>query len=396
MRIQVLSEDLVLVEELRKVESFNVSTIRSVEEINGDVLIISDRMVDHNDLHLYLNDNNRLVFFLVSNRLENDLTKQIKAVCDSLNVIMIQPRLATKQIVQEVVNVIFPQTSSDASKVISIFSSVSNIGTTSTTLSIGRALARYAPINVAVISLNAWDDGSDSIRDFKGSYLNEMKTQLANETFEPQYKGNFNEDPFIKAFHTIKRPDSEGAVYFLAGNRNIKLERMYTVEEVNYLIELAKERFDIVLLDSGSHFDNALIYQSLKHSDMKLLIINQQRKAIKKFNEIYNSILFPLGIEKSHLLLVINSLREDPGYPTAKELYQELSISHLSSIPFMDYIGIQSEAIGTLLYDYQNDEYNDSIERIARAVAFRSGISLNFREGDTKGQKKGWLSFIKG
>lgn len=292
MKVQLLSDDINLFHALERVDEFQVENVDSIDLSTADVFVVSDRLIHHNDLYNFLNKHNRVVFYLVSNQLDPQLLKQIRTICDSLNIHVVQPRLTEEQITITIYETIYPESKGNKTNVVAVLSTIPNVGVTSSTLSIAAAIQSMTNAKIGVIGNNAWDDGIDQIDNYKGKYLDEIKTQLSNRMFD--------KDSFLTAFHK----DDKMPFYYLAGNKNSKIERLFTVEEIDYLIELAKDTFDLVLVDAGSHFDNANVIQSLHHADLKLLIMNQQRKSIKKFNQIYNHILQPLGYSRNEFLLV--------------------------------------------------------------------------------------------
>lgn len=368
MIIDVLLEDAKLVHELDQIEIFQVNKINPSQSTQGEVLIISDRMVHHNELYTYSNRNHLKKYYLVSNSYDDQLHKQIKTICDSLNIRMLPPRLTIDQIISDIYEELFPSEEDSSSNIVTMISSIPNVGLTSTTLSLATAIGSLTDAKVGVLGLDAWDDGVDQISQYKGKYLNEIKTQLTNKLLDT--------DSFLELFHK----DEKAPFYYLAGNRNTKMERLFTIEEMDYLISLAKRTFDLVILDAGSHWDNANIIQSLKHADLKLIIMNQQRKSIKKFDLIDQHILLPLGYKRSEFLLVINGYNSDPSLLNEKDIHSELNIPYLTYTPHLDFLGIHSEMTQKILYHYHNEEYNHSINHISRGIISRTNLVMKQEE----------------
>lgn len=299
MRINVLADDELLKIKLKESGLFEeVNSIQSLEKCPYGYLLLSDRYLPYQELATFTLRGFEKVFYMLTNSYEPNLEKNVKAICDSREIILIPPKLVREQIISLIDKTIHPS-QDRSSNVFAFYSVLSNVGTTSTCLSVGMTLKEHTHAKVGVLLLNAWDDGTDQI-DYKGTYLDEIKPKLTGQLFQ-------NNNEFLSAFHMIERD----ALYILGGNRNTRMERLYTEEEISYLINKAKEVFDIVLIDCGSHFDNAIMVQSLMESDFRFLVINQQPKAIKKFNYVFNDILYPIGYKVSDFLMIINQYQDE-------------------------------------------------------------------------------------
>lgn len=292
--------------------------------------------------------------------------KIIKPFCDGHGFQMLSSELLDEQIA-EVINESITPDEIEKKKVYSFFSSVSNIGTTSTAFSVAKSLAANTDMRVGVLVLNAWDSGED-YQNYSGRYLDELKGALLNQIYE--------ED---KAFLNIFHEEQKDTLYYLLGNRNTKLERLYTKEEVAYLINRSKRIFDAVLIDAGSHFDNANMLQSLYSSDYRFLVMNQQLKARRKWKEIFQDILKPIGFENTDFMLVINDFKNENMMTKAKELNQVLQIPLLTTIRHTKH-GYLSEIEKKTLYEYDDTHYKESIDIICRTITGNLGFKFGSKE----------------
>ncbi|MGE2624908.1 hypothetical protein ACQH8C_27590, partial [Escherichia coli] len=68
-------------------------------------------------------------------------------------------------------------------------------GTTSTCLSVGKALSQHTNAKVGILLLNAWDSGTDQLN-FKGSYMDQVKSKLASKTIS-------SDQEFLSQFHMV-------------------------------------------------------------------------------------------------------------------------------------------------------------------------------------------------
>jgi len=344
MILNIMANDDQLYEELKEQHLFDdIKSVFNMDELTDDCIIISDEFLPYKDLQdLKLNEN-QTAFYMIQSQYGQRLEKSIKILCDSKGIILIPPRLTVNQIVQ-IIRKNFNESLFEKSNVVAFLSTVSNIGTTSTCLSVARSLEENTKAKVGVLLLNAWDHGTYQLS-YKGEYLDDLKVKLHNQVIN-------SKEEFLSYFHMEK----ENQLYFLGGNRYTKIERLYTKEEINYLINLSKKYFDVVLLDLGSHFDNALMVQGLHESDMRFLIVNQQPKTINRFNLVYDEILYPLNYKKEDFLTVINQFKDKAQLSTPKSIANELDMLNITTIYEVDEPLI-SEIETKTLYDLQDSVY---------------------------------------
>lgn len=263
-------------------------------------------------------------------------------------------------------------------RVATFFSAGGNVGNTNTVYSVALALSKLSDVKVGVLSLNAWDDGSDYLPAAK-DFLDTLKPRLAGKKLED------NED-FIGRFVTIK-PNS---LYILAGNRNSRLVRDFSIEEVAYLIDRSKEVFDVVLIDAGGHLDNALSAQAVFSAEHCFALITQQPKVLKRYRQMDEDILTPLLLEKKNIRYLLNKYQDKSYLLDAKQVAKELEINDIHTIPFTE-DGIISELENRFLYSYTNPKYQQSIEQLAKDIGKDMAITMK----EVAPVKKGIFSFGK-
>lgn len=263
-------------------------------------------------------------------------------------------------------------------KVISFLSAAGNIGTTSTAFSIAQSLSKQTDARIGVLCLNPWDDSTDYIES-PSAFLDSIKSRLAGKMLG-------DDAELIERFTEI----SPNSLYILAGNRNRRLERQYSTEEIDYLIDRAKDIFDLVLIDAGSHMDNPLSAQAVYVSDTHYVVINQQPKVLKRFRQQHDDILYPLSIEKNNMHFLLNMYQEKNYKLTDKQIAKELDIDSIFPLPLVE-DAIVSELENKVLYSYNNAKYQASIDTVAKQIAETAHINLK----ETVGGKKGFLAFRK-
>lgn len=383
MKLDFYSDQEKLLHEL-SLKGIEAKEVKSVKEVSSSTLLIGQEKLTYSDLQVAMGQGYKNILYVLTENQTHDIERGIKAVCDSLGVIMIPSQITESQKVDRITEVINPTKGNKASNVFTFLSVLPNIGTTSTVLSIAKALNAHTDARVGVLGLNLWDDGTDQL-DYKGMSLDQIKGKLQNNLFSVSDEKSSYE--FLSSFHM----EEKERLYILGGNRNTKMQRLFTTDEVSTLINLSKKVFDVVLIDAGSQFDNAGMVQSLAESDMKFLVLNQQRKAIKKYQEVHDHILYPLGYKPSDFLMIVNQYKEHVLLSSPKDINKEIDVPLLTTIEYMKEASA-SEVSQKVLYDYDEPAYNESINALLRSITSHLQISLK----EDSGKRKGWLRRLTG
>lgn len=362
MNLNILSTDELLIKQIKESNLFDkIIGIQNPEKATEDYLFISE--FPYKELKEYDFSNIKKVFYRSSESFDPSLEVAIKAICDSRDIVFIPSRLVNQQIIELIEKTINPLNKRN-SNVFTFFSTIGNVGTTSTCLSVGSTLSQHTNAKIGVLLLNSWDDGTDQILDYKGSYLDEIKAKLNSQLIQSEHE-------LLSLFHMVNRD----SFYILGGNKNTRMERLFTKEEINYLIQKSKEVFDIVLIDGGCHFDNAVMVQSLAESDLRFLVINQQAKAIKKYKYVYKDVLYPLGYKNSDFLMVINQYEDESFLPTSKSINKDIDVPMITTIEKNEF-GLISEQEQKFLFDYDDPLYQESINLIAKSISTKMDIEF--------------------
>jgi len=381
MKMQILSKKENFLNTISEESLFEtVQHINSFSDANADVLVIDDTHIPYSELSSFDFSSIEHVFYVLQTSYHTGFEKTVKAICDSRDICMIPPRLTEIQIKEFILKCIEPE-KQVVKNVVCFFSSISNVGTTSTCFSVAKAISRFSKAKVGVLNCNAWDSGTEFMN-YKGKYLDEIKNRLSGRLID-------SESEFLSFFQMIE----EDSLYILAGNRNTKMERLFKKEEIHYLIQKAKETFDIVLIDAGSHFDNANMVQSLTESDLRFFVNDQQPKAIRKFNQFFSDLLYPLGYKRDDFLMILNKFEDKSHYPSAKEIHSELTIPVITTI-LQSNNGLLSEIESKFLYEYEDIAYQESIHLIAKSVCSR--VNYDFMPNGSEKKKKKFFGMVVG
>ena len=261
--------------------------------------------------------------------------------------------------------------------VYTFFSSIGNVGTTTTVLSIADALAKATKVNVGVLNLNAFDDGTDFYNPPTVS-LDQLKPKLTGKMFS-------NENDLLSKF-VVPSPN----LYILPGNQQRRMERDYSIDEVEYLIERAQDIFDIVLIDAGNHFDNALSNGAMVMTNAVYFIANQQPKAIKRFQQLYDEIIKEIPIPKDDIQLIISNYQDRAYLPTDTDISKQLNLPLLSTLIHVPN-GWVSEIENNWKLLSEHHRYRESIYQIVEEIAASASIEIK----ETPQKKRGFFKLKK-
>lgn len=233
------------------------------------------------------------------------------------------------------------------SKVISFFSPISNIGTTTTVLSVAAAIVQNSNMNVAVLSFNPFDDGIDFIQK-PGPTLDEIKSQIF-----------LLEQKDLESKFSLQQKN----LFYLLGNSNQKIIKNFTLDEAKEIILKARSLFDLVIIDGGWNFDNALSIGALVNSDRHFMILNQQPKTLKQYRQLQEQILTPLELEIK-FRFILNAHENKLHLNTPEQIKEELNLqTNLITIPKVDKDYI-AEIEADTLYDFGELKYQKSIDNL--------------------------------
>lgn len=337
-------------------------------------VIITDKQVKKEDI-TELNIKAEKIIFAVYEKLSKVESRSLKTLCQTKDVILCNV-INDSQLIEFISNIVKPyQVYGD--KIVTFFSSSPNIGSTALSLSVAESIQQKNPnLTIGLLSINPWSSGDSHLNNYKGKYLNEIKEALTLKSF--------NKDSFYEVFHKQRN------LFILAGNKDIKKERFFTIEEINYLLELSKESFDVVLVDAGSHFDNAVMFSALSAARFHFVVANQQEKGVERFKLIYDDVLFPLGHEKDNFFLVINGINEALHLPSSKDLAKRYEIPLLVDIPYLSF-GMSCEREKKSLYQVEEPIYNKKIDVISKTIMDEFGLKISAGK-----KKKRLFSFAGG
>ncbi|MHB9093934.1 MAG: P-loop NTPase family protein [Eubacteriales bacterium] len=360
MKLVCLSQDNVLYSKLKGVSLFQkVSLLSDFSQLNEfmecDVMILSDRIVSFEMLSELRQSMPYLsMFFMVSDSSDYRRFQKVETMCHAHDIYIVYPKQTQDQIISFIKGVLKPGEDIQKNQVVTFVGAQSKVGLTSTVLAAATRLGMTTDAKIGVLGLNSWNPGTVFLKNYSGIYLDEIKTLLSNK--------------MLASSQLMKDMYQHNHFFYLAGNRDIKKRLHYSIKDIHYLIEQAKKIYDMVLIDAGCNFDDALCIQGLLNTDSKFLVTNQQLSGLEAWNTAFEQVLEPVGFIKSDFLMIVNQYKRQPQFPDIKQLAHDYGVPCLRHIVHVGDLGLIVEANQNLIVEYDEPEYITDIDFIAKAL----------------------------
>lgn len=357
MKVYLCTHDPRLQVELKKHGELEVVHFSMVPETfpltKEDILVIYDDVADLTQLFQVRKQYPDVQMFYVITLHEDDQSaRSIHAACKTQQIRVIPPFRTPEQIAMEILQ----KQDQKVSRVVAGMAAIYGVGLTTSMLTLGKMLAELCEIKVGVLGLNPFNPGTSHIR-YKGKYLDEIWGTLDSQYLQP---------------HELqeKMDQLQTNLYYLAGNRDLIKIYIYNPEGVSYLINLAKQQFDVVLVDVGSYVDNALAYQGILSSDLLLVETNQDRFARENWLRQREQILEKqVGIDFAaarNVWMVCNRMLKYADMETDTQLETLYSLPCIASVPYLDnFYRIQQRSN---LLEYNEFSYLSAVRRVAESL----------------------------
>jgi Flp pilus assembly CpaE family ATPase len=348
--------------------------------IKYDCLIISDRILGYNDI-LNMIDKNRMaaasIFYLMSSDHSENQISTIKYVLKSKSVFVIPPRLTSQQILDKVCESLKIDLAANKN-VITFFGADSKVGTTITAQAVAEALANNTELQVCFLNLS----GQPSFNYIQGSAegygIDIIKTKILNYVLSGDElksaminKGNLSILPSVKTLTDL---------------------RYYKPKHTEYLINLASNIFDIVIVDAGYYPNSGLFIGSLNATKQRYMVATQQEACRVSFEITNEQILDVLDINTSSIMLVINRYSSQIDLPNAYRLADEVYKMVLAaSLPNVPWVFWQTEAQRKTLAGF-DDAYDNQLNELVKIISSQLGIEYRSLP---KPKKKGMLRIFR-
>jgi Flp pilus assembly CpaE family ATPase len=363
--IGVFSTNSQIKEQLENREEVELAVLTEklkTETVDFDSLIVDGKNFPFRELDSIRNQYPDIpVFYMIHDAKSEVIIRDIQRICASLKVEAINEHYTTEQVIEEVMNYLLAKSTNKKKRVITFFGTHSSVGVSTTTLNVARSLSARVQERILVLSLNAWDP-ADYFYEYRGHYLNDLKVDLKTESLTP---ARLNE-----CLHQYKD------FYHLAGNRDIKMQRYFKTDEIKHLLDVAKDNFDLILVDGGTHFDTAIAAQSFVSSDLRFLVTTQEDKGYRGyFPYVFQQMMEPVGGKKEDFMLIINRFQTNMSLISEKDLEADLEMNRITTIPDMGPIGSIAIRQNKLLYELGEQAYRKPIDTISNLIISEADLT---------------------
>jgi MinD-like ATPase involved in chromosome partitioning or flagellar assembly len=386
LNIVVISKDSIYKELFEKIEEIKIALLW--DEVKQATIKVNAVLLDGKTLNI--DQFNRIrefypeipIFYKPASINSNVIMLNITRVCAAYKIKVLNEYCTEEQSVEDIVNQITNKNDYLLKRIVSFFGTHSGSGVSTTTLNLARSLSQRVEEKVLVLSLNCWDP-ADYFYHYNGQYLNDLKVDLNTKN--------------LTIARLSEAVSYHQSFYHLAGNRDIKMQRFYQPYEIEHLIKVAQQIFDVILIDAGTHFDTAPAVQSYLSSNLRFLVTNQEEKGYRGyFPYVFHQLIEPSGGKSNDFMLVINKFQPANTLISEKALEEELSMIKVATLPDMGDLGTMACYQKKLLYDISDSYYTKNIDLLSNLIISECKLTEKEIHPDERKEKKGFFhSLVK-
>jgi MinD-like ATPase involved in chromosome partitioning or flagellar assembly len=178
-----------------------------------------------------------------------------------------------------------------------------------------------------------------------------------------------------------------GNLYMLAGVRRLFEQRLYGPQMSEYIIDLVRDAFDLILIDCGNELDNGLALGALRRSDVRLLIVTQQESVLARYEALRSTYeMLKITYQK---IIVNKYIQDDPHDASYLAKRMQRHKNDMIAV-FLAKYARQAEIDYRTLLEYNEAGFREGIRAAAEAVLEEAGLEQAL---NTKAVRR-WKSFI--
>lgn len=310
------------------------------------------------------------------------IMRNISRLCAAYKIKVINEHSTESQAVEEIVNQITNKQDYLSKRIVSFFGTHSGAGVSTTALNLACSLSKKVEEKVLVLSLNSWDP-ADYFYHYNGHYLNDLKVDLKTNN--------------LTTARLSEAVSHQQSFYHLAGNRDIKMQRFFQPSEIEHLIKVAQQLFDVIVIDAGTHFDTAPTVQSYLSSNLRFLVTNQEEKGYRGyFPYVFQQLIEPSGGKSDDFMLIVNRFQPANTMISEKALEEELNMTKAATLPDMGDLGSMAAFQKKLLYDISGDSiYTKNIDLLSNLIISECKLTEKAVIHEDRKEKKGLFSIFR-
>ncbi len=324
------------------------------------------------------------IIVILSEKTDSVYAEIIKRLAVDLKISLIAPGLTKEEVAGEVNLRVYKQAKKEIEKkgrLITVFSSSSKDGATTVALSTAMAIAKGTSKKVGLLDLNL---KSPELRDFMGvkgeKGLPLIQADMDAKLLEPE--------TLLKACEQVS---SVKNLFVLTGLVRREWAEKISVSEIAFLLQVARETFDIVFVDVHSFPDNAATVRSLLDADERWVVVSPSVASYQSsWHDWYNSVFMHYGLSHDDFKVIIN--RDSKELASVNEIERSMGVKVFAQVSHVGQEkGIKSLNFGEPMFISKEDEYapfKNEINKIAQQVSQNMGIT-EFEVTGKKGKVKG-------
>lgn len=259
-------------------------------------------------------------------------------------------------------------------KVISLWSPVAGTGVTFTAINLARELSSKN----SKVALLDFDLKTPSL----AIYLQIEDMMHCLDNVLPFFAGDNNNPAVLESnMHKIEN------FYVLTGTNLPEQAHYMAVETLSKIVDMVREIFDYVVIDTYSIIDNAGTYVALQKADVVLFLVDKNVMMVKHYNQVRNIIE---NLQKDKFSLVVNK-SDKKIYIDTQTIEGYLGFENALELPMLDIELVNAFNQGRWL-NYMNGK-QAMVYREAMRNLIVNKIDDSFLASDNR--KKPIFSFLK-
>ncbi|MVP02130.1 hypothetical protein [Paenibacillus lutrae] len=239
--------------------------------------------------------------------------QHVETICLSKGIHFISPR-ATASTITDKIKFIFQDEHVSVGNIIGFFGSAPGVGTTTLAATTARSLA-HKGLNVIMLGLNLYDPG-----------YNQQPT-VSLDLWRPRLTGKVLQDSDFQALIKIEN------FHYLPGSFDFLDAQDYQEEEIEYLLQEASKKADIIVADFGAIPESAAWYVGMQKANTRIFVT--QPNHIHRMEQIMG-VVSHLDLSPIEFLTIMN-FSTIPSSFTPKAFASQIGTHLLMEIPKIDY-----------------------------------------------------------
>jgi MinD-like ATPase involved in chromosome partitioning or flagellar assembly len=291
------------------------------------------------------------VILLMSNSHRHSLHKQLLHLCETHQIDYILPGKGRTSIVEQIHRIIegseWKSKSKSSGKIVCFAGTTPNIGTTMIALGTATMLAQETTSQIGYLCVNL---KSSKVHRYLGkdehqTSLDDLRTELKARSLSRE-----------RLLSACEKIEGLPKLHVLFGNIHREQADYYTVEEIEYLLMIARSAFDVCVVDVNAYWDNAGTVCAMIEANARIIVTTPELSHFQEdLNKWVTKVGSALGILTQHTDLVVNQLEKKSSQygVRLKDIEKETQMRMIGTVKRHDYVSRQLNE-GKIMELYQS------------------------------------------